>query len=317
MIRITRIVMKIFQAKTCHSSPAIALLAILICLAYRTPVAASDNFRLSVGYMGSVYQEMTNNEIKAAVSVLLNKIAWKNFGKSEAFYYETIADMAREIKNGRVQVVCLPPEQFLLLRQRVPLEPLLVTATSIGTESELLLLVRKDSGISSLKDLKGKTLVFSQQKNVTNSLSRVWLETMLLQLGHHDIDKYFSSVKVTPTASRVVLPVFFHQADACVVTRQFFELAAELNPQIERELTAIARIESLAQGIISVDTKVPRESKQKVKEAFLALNQSPEGRQLLILFQVNSFTPFRPGYLKATEALYTEHQRLRNRIVRR
>lgn len=309
--------MKTLQAKNSHSSSAKAFLALIICLVCRTPVAANDNFRLNMGYMGSVYQEMTNSEIKAAVSLLANKITWKNFDQGKAFYYDTLVDMAKEIKDGKVQVACLPPEQFMDMRKHVQLDPLLVTATSIGTESELLLLVRKDSGIRSLKGLKSKTIILSQQKNVSNSFSRIWLETLLLQLGHHDIDKYFSFVKVTSTTSQVVLPVFFRQADACVVTRQFFDLTAELNPQVARELTAIAHIGNLAQGIISVDTKVPREARQKMKEAFMALNKSPDGRQLLMLFQVTSFMPFRPGYLKATEALYAEHQRLKKKIVRR
>jgi ABC-type phosphate/phosphonate transport system substrate-binding protein len=299
------------------SAPA-ALLALLVNLVCAAPVAADERFQLRMGYMGSVYQEMTNSDIKAAVSVLIKKIAWKNFGKSEARYFDSITDLAKSIKAGTVQVACLPPEQYMDLKERCPIEPLLVTTTSSSDETELLLLVRKDSGIRSLQDLRRRTLVMPPQRtNKVKSLFRLWIETLLLRQGDSNVGSYFSSIKETMTTVQVIMPVFFRQADACVVTRHVFELTAELNPQINSELTAIAAIQKLSQGIISVDSRLPRETKEDIKHAFLALNQSAEGRQLLMLYQINTFNPYRPGYLKATEALFAEHQHLLRNSARR
>jgi ABC-type phosphate/phosphonate transport system substrate-binding protein len=247
---------------------------------------------------------------------LIRKIAWKHFGKSEARYYDNTSEMAADLKSGKVQVLCGPPEEFLELRNRAPVDPILITSSSSGHETELLLLVRKDSGIRSLLALKNKSIVMPH-RNPINSMFHVWIETLLMRNGSGSIATFFSSVKEARTASRGIMPVFFRQADACVVTRHIFNLTSEMNPQIGRELVPIARMSKLSQGIISIDRRLPEEIKGKIRQAFLTLPESPDGKQLLMLFQVSRMVPFRPEYLDATEALFAEHQLLKTRVTRR
>ncbi|MDD2337368.1 MAG: PhnD/SsuA/transferrin family substrate-binding protein [Geobacteraceae bacterium] len=248
---------------------------------------------------------------------MTQKIAWKYFGKSEAKYYDNIPEMSAARNSGKVQVLCGPPEEFMELKNRAPVDPILITASTSGHETELLLLVRKDSGFHSLSDLKNKTLVMSMRNTRADSMFYVWIETLLMRAEHSSIETFFSTLKETQTTSRGIMTVFFRQADACIVTRQLFNLAAEMNPQIGRELVPIARMSKLSHGIISVDRRLPRDLKKKIRQAFLALPDSSEGKQLLMLFQISKMIPFRPEYLSGTEALFAEHQRLKNRLARR
>lgn len=278
---------------------------------------SEDNFQLTMGYSPGIYQTAPGKDIMAAVSVLMKKISWKYFGKSEARYYDNMSEMAADLKSGTLDVACLPPEEFIYLRNRAPLEPVLVTSTSNGHEAELLLLTRSDSGIHAIGELRNRSIVMPQSPSGSNSMFRVWVETMLMRAGHRNIASFFSTVKETQTASRAVMPVFFRQAAACVVTRDVFNLTRELNPQIGKELTAIANITGLSQGIISVNQNLPEKIKKKISQAFLALRESPDGKQLLMLFQVNAVVPFRPEYLRAMEELFGEHQRLQARFARK
>ena len=111
------------------------------------------------------------------------------------------------------------------------------------------------------------------------------------------------------------MPVFFRQADACIVTRQVFELSAELNPQLGKQLTAIARIDNLAPGIIVIDRRLPDDIRQKIRQTLLTLHEAPDGQQLLMLFQVRKLVPFKPEYLKATEALFSEYRERRGMVA--
>jgi ABC-type phosphate/phosphonate transport system substrate-binding protein len=307
-----------FEHRTNRIPAAVMMCALLLLCSGFFPALgqAEEAFHLSMGYTGSAYQETTSNDIKAAVSVLIRKIAWKHFGKSEARYYDNVSEMAADLKSGKVQVLCGPPEEFLVLRNRAPVDPILITSSSSGHETELLLLVRKDSGIRSLSALKNKSIVMPH-RNPINSMFHVWIETLLMRNGSGSIPTFFSSVKEARTASRGIMPVFFRQAAACVVTRQIFNLTSELNPQIGRELVPIARMSKLSQGIISIDQRLPDDIKDKIRQAFLTLPESPDGKQLLMLFQVSRMIPFRPEYLDATEALFAEHQLLKTRVARR
>jgi hypothetical protein len=49
----------------------------------------------------------------------------------------------------------------------------------------------------------------------------------------------------------------------------------------------------------------------------MTLHEDPEGQQMFVLFQLSRLTPFRPEYLKGTEALFAEHRKLKARLVKR
>ena len=294
----------------------ICTLLLLCSMVFPTRSHAEEDFHFSLGYTGSAYLETTNKDIKAAVSVLIQKIAWKSFGKSEAQYYDNISEMSAALKSGKIQVMCGSPEEFMKLRALSPLDPILITSSGSGYETELLLLVRKDSGIRSLLDLKNKSIVMPARNTSVDNMFQVWIETLLMRAGYSRIETFFSSLKENRSTSRGIMTVFFQQADACVVTRQLFNLASELNPQIGRELVPIARINKLTQGIISINRGLPDNLRERIKQSFLDVTESPEGKQLLILFQISKMIPFRPEYLAATEALFTEHQQLKTKFAR-
>jgi ABC-type phosphate/phosphonate transport system substrate-binding protein len=284
------------------------------------PVAcadAEDNSRLRIGFTGSAFQDVSNTDIKAAVSVLIQKVVWKHFGKGESHFYETLPEMVADLKNRKIEVLATPVEEYMEMKKQLPLDPLLITSSDNGSEMELLLLVRKDSGIRSFRDLRGRTIVIPPRNPRCLDMFVAWLETLSIEERSRGIDTYFSSVKETRTVAKAVMPVFFRQADACVVTRQVFDLTVELNPQISRELSIIGRKGKLSQGVIAVDRRLSEETKEKLRQAFLTLHQTAEGKQLLMLFKVRKLVPFVPGYMKGTEALYAEHSRQKNMIAGR
>jgi ABC-type phosphate/phosphonate transport system substrate-binding protein len=278
---------------------------------------AEDNSRLRIGFTGSVFQDVSNTDIKAAVSVLIQKVAWQHFGRGESHFYETLSEMATDMKTRKIEVFATPVEEYMELKKHVPLDPLLISSAKNGTEMEILLLVRKDSGFRSIHDLRGRSIVIPMRNPRCLDMYMAWLETLVMEEGSKGINSFFSSIKDSRTAAKAIMPVFFRQADACLVTRQVLDLTAELNPQINRDLTVIARKGNLSQGIISVDRRLSEETKEKLRQAFLTLHQTPEGEQLLMLFKVRKLVPFAPGNMKGTEALYAEHSRQKNLIAGR
>lgn len=235
---------------------------------------AEDNSKLRIGFTGSAFQDVTNTDIKAAVSVLIQKVAWQQFGKAESHFYETLTEMVMDLKNRKIDVLATPAEEYMEMKKQLPLDPLLITASDNGSEMELLLLVRKDSGIRTFRNLRGRTIVIPLKNPRCLDMYTAWLESMSIEEGSKGIDTYFSSAKETRTVAKAVMPVFFRQADACVVTRQVFDLTVELNPQINKDILIIARKGKLSQGVIAVDRRLPEATREKVKQAFLTLHQT-------------------------------------------
>ncbi len=276
-------------------------------------LAAKEGSRLVIGFTGSAFQDVSNTDIRAGVSVLIEKAAFKYFDKGESHFYENLTGMTADLKSGKVQVLATPVEEFMVLRKLAPIDPILVTSSGGGIDMELLLLVRKDSGIHSLHDLKNKTIVIPPRNPRCRSLYQVWIESMLDRQGLGDMKSFFSSIKEAKTVAKALMPVFFRQADACLVSRQVLDLTAELNPQINNELMVISRRGKLGLGIVAVDRRLPEETREKIRQAFLTLHQTPDGEQLLMLFKVRKLVPIPAGYLKETETLYSKHPKHANR----
>jgi len=135
--------------------------------------------------------------------------------------------------------------------------------------------------------------------------------------GGYNKEAFFSLVKETKTPSLSLMQVFFRQADACIVTSQVFKLTSELNPQISKELKIIARVDKLAGGIIVIRSDLQADLKQKLVQALRTIHEDQEGRQLLLLFQLSGLIPYRPEYLRATEAFFEEHRKLRHQFAHR
>lgn len=276
--------------------------------------ATGNSFHLGIGFSTRGHPNANLEDARAAVSLLTRKIVDRNSWTGESHSYDSLAEMERDIRDKRAQLLGLQADEYLELRKKVPIDPIMLTIGDRGFEFGLLLLVRKDSGIRSLRDLKNRSIVVTKRSSQYGNLNHVWLETLLLREGIRESNRFFTTVKEVQTVKQVVMPVFFRQVDACIVTRQVFELSAELNPQLGKQLTAIARIDNLAPGIIVIDRRLPDDIRQKIRQTLLTLHEAPDGQQLLMLFQVRKLVPFKPEYLKATEALFSEY-RERDRLM--
>lgn len=289
-----------------------ALIILAPAILWSTAGTAKETVQqLNIGYSSRSFVNVPREDIRVAVCMLSEKVARRAASAAESRIYDSISEMARDLKNRKLDVVAVPPDEFLNLKRHASIEPVMMTATNKSHEVEVLLLVRNDSSIRSLKDLRNRTIVVPAKTAQYGSVYQIWLETILARHGLPSINAFFSSVREAQTASQALMPVFFRTADACVATGQVFNLAAELNPQIGNDLRVIAETGKLAGGIIALRKDLPKHRKDKIREALLSLHEDPEGRQLFLLFQLESLIPYRPEYMKETEAFLDEYHRLR------
>lgn len=291
---------------------------ILLCAVWQSANAAdSGKFHLNIGFSSKAFVNVPREDIRVAVRLLSQKLAKKTVGSASSCIYTSQEEIERDLRAKKVDAVALTPEDFLQIAPRTPLEPVMVTSTDKGHEVELLLLTRKDGGFSTIRELQNRTIAVPARIVQFGNMYFTWLETLLMREGINDREAFFSLIKETKTPSLSVMQVFFHQADACIVTRQVFELTSELNPQISKELKIIARAGKLAGGIVVIRPDLQTDLKQKLIHALRTMHEDQEGRQLFLLFQLNRLTPYRPEYLRATEAFFAEYRKLRQRFAHR
>jgi len=288
---------------------------VFCCIQPPNIMGESGTGQLRIGFSTKAFVNVPKNDMKIAVGVLSRKVARKTFEFVESRIYDSPADIKNDLKSKRLDVIALTPEEFIHLRSGVALEPALITVAGNSHEVELLVLVSKGSGLNSVADLKSRTIALPALNAQYGSIYRTWIETLAMKEGAASSNVYFSFLKETDSASKAILPVFFRTIDACVISRQSFEITSELNPQLSRDLKVIAQISRLAGGIIVFRKDLSEEYKQKTREALLTLHKDQEGRQLLMLFRLNSLATFRPEYLDTTESLYAEYNERRAMVA--
>ena len=299
------------------------LLLFLICCA---PVRAEDtghrsghdeNKPLVVGYSPLLFYNINPRDAIGLTKVWVQMVdrRLKFSGETSVVLFKDLRDAESAMAKNEVDIIVLISEEFLTLRETVPLLPVLTADYGKHFYDELLLLVRDDRGITRVGQLRNKSLrIETGQKG---SLPMQWLDTLLFARGSSDSRGFFSSVTDYPKATQTILPVFFSQADACLASLNSFETLAELNPQLGHHLRILEKSPGFATGIIAVRKDVQNQRRDAMLDALLETHTDPKGKQLLTLFRINRLVPFRAEHLAAVEKVIKEHRGRTNSAARR
>jgi phosphonate transport system substrate-binding protein len=111
--------------------------------------------------------------------------------------------------------------------------------------------------------------------------------------------------------SRTVLPVFFRQADASVVTSDVFEISCELNPQLKKDLQVLAISPEVVPAGFFFRTGYASDARDKLEAAMLSLHETPAGQQVLTMFQGDGMVKQPISCLESSRQLWEESGRSR------
>ena len=175
---------------------------------------------------------------------------------------------------------------------------------------QYVLLVHQGSGISNLAGLNGRNLELP--KSASTSLAAPWLDTCLADQGLGLPETVFRKIDRAEKVSRVVLRVFFRQADSCIVTRDAFETMGELNPQLRKELRVLATSPEVVASVFFLRPGFTGKVRQELETAISILHETVAGRQALTVFQGEKLEKAPLSALKSAEDLLAAAARLRS-----
>jgi len=228
----------------------------------------------------TVAGEVNENDLRIAIKTWAETVARQTGVRIEPELCTT-AQLLQRIRNHQVDAFSLNILEFMRVSSYADRE-IVVDEAELPDGSEYLLLVHQSSGIQSLADLRGRTLLLYE--NTRTCLARIWLEILLGSAHLGTVDTFFGRLESNPKLSRVVLPVFFRHADACLATRRGYKTMCELNPQLAKQLHILAASPKLLTTFTAFHKDSPAESKRRFLAAITDLNKTVAGRQALMLF---------------------------------
>jgi ABC-type phosphate/phosphonate transport system substrate-binding protein len=249
------------------------------------------------------------NDARAAMQIWVNQMA-KDLNvalEMSPKVFDTADEISRRARAGLFDAVAVTIVEYRKFAEFVDPSQLLVEGGPKG-EVQYLLLARKSSGATRLSDLRNRRLIMLE--NTRMCVASAWLAGLLAEAHLNPSDQFFASVTSDIKASRVVLPVFFGQADACLTSKFVFDTMCELNPQVGRELTVVASSPPLVATFFAFHRNYHGEGREKLRKIYLTAPRTAAERQLATLFEFRQLMPHDASFLAPTLAILDAAERL-------
>lgn len=275
---------------------------------------------LTVGFSDRMFYDVDANDAQAITRVWIEALIRKINSEvedpvSKTIIFHDLPSIIRRLQAEEVDLLILPPLEYLTIRQDVLLEPIITGVVGETFPYEYVLLVRRNRGPENLGQLRDKKLVLARRARhdigSKRGLPQTWLDTSLLKSGLPESRDLFNTIEEVNKTSHAVLPVFFGQGDACLVPLRTFETMVELNPQLGEELTALITSPGFCIGLVCARKDVYEKYEGFIQEGLSALSTEPEGQQLLTIFRLDQVIPFEPVHLEAVRKLVEEYELLK------
>lgn len=292
-----------------------SLVAGLIFILFPESVPSETGKFFRLGVIADTFSGVNQNDARIALNVLLVKQLKKDFqqGEAETLIYPDIQAAIQDTKEGKVDFLTLPAMDYILARDEIQMIPEMISGVGPEKEQSYILLVSRESNIRSLSQLKQKNLIV--EKGASRRLVLRWLDVLLLEQSLPESEIFFREVKPVDKSSQALLPVFFGQADGCIVRNFAFETMVELNPQIGKKLMVLNRSPVLGSVLLCVRPGIEKKFAQSVINFIQKMPDSVEHRQVLLLFQVKKIFRYQPEYLHNLETLLKRYDFLKQKAA--
>ncbi len=210
--------------------------------------------------------------------------------------YNTIIEA---MASKKVDIGFLPPTAYVMAHDKGAANVLL-QAQRYGVDdktgqptSELvdfyksMFIVKKDSKINDIKDLKGKKIAF---QDVTSSAGYVWPAASLMDAGI-DPTKDVQGVTVKGH-DQAVISVLNGDVDAAVVFQDARNIVKKDYPKVFDDTKVIKFTEKIPNDTISVRSDMNKDWVKKIQDAFVAIGKDEEGHKIIKdIYSHEGYTP--------------------------
>ena len=260
---------------------AVAGIAIMALLAAFCPRHASAEIRfitvprLSAAELQTIYApliEYLSSEVGEKVTLVVPK----DFDGVE-----------KEVKAGKADIGFVNPLIYVQVKQSVNIEPLALSSeVKSGTRLRGIVIVRKDSDVIKLQDLKGKKFSFVEEDSPAGHI----FQKLLLSKAGFDLKKDVIMLPYAKTHENVVMAVFNKTADAGGVREeQLDKMKGSLDIS---QLKVVGFTDYFPNWPFFSTPSLKKESADKIRTALLKLKPNePQNAKILGQARLTGFIP--------------------------
>ena len=267
---------------------------------------SADQTTITLGFSPDSLPGFNRNDLQAAMKVWIETVITEQNlqNTAEIIMYDSFSELQRDWHAEKIHSLTLTAQDL----DQLGVAPEAIYANVQGDDvyRRYVIIARRDSNVSNLQGLKGRTLAFAEGYDM--SLARPWLDSLLMDQTGSALTDWLAAVVPAKNASESVLKTFFKQADAALLSLDAFQVAAELNPQLSRDLVVLYQSPPFIPSFNILHPAWKEASRQSMEEGIGKLHTTPAGEQVLIVFQSSRMKKMPFSALKETLA-FLHHYR--------
>ena len=245
------------------------------------------------------------NDVKAATKVwiegIVDELDLRKMVSADVRVFEDSEGLGREVAAGTIDVIVLSTPDFLAFGGNAAMDEIFAYEKGGTTREQYVVLARKDSGIQTLGDLRGKTV--SMLRSIRLSLAESWLDQELVKAGQPKLRQHVGDLVQEEKATRCVHSVFFRKRDACVVNALAYRTICELNPQIGRDLATVSSSPSYVPSLIAIRRGYTSSLRPDLERAIREVHKTPRGQQILTVYMIDRLVEIQSDALESARGV--------------
>jgi hypothetical protein len=177
-----------------------------------------------------------------------------------------------------------------------------------GINLNYIIITHTKSRVISPQDLLNCNLITCDNNQMVLSIQ--WLESILYKYAKGN---KINKPELVDNFSKAILQVFFHQADAALVTRDAFDLACELNPQLRKDIKVLYESQPFISGFFLILQHTDIKHYEVLEKIILDVGKTPGGQQVLTVFQSTGIEKYPATVLEDTVKFLQNYKQLKEK----
>jgi len=187
------------------------------------------------------------------------------------------SDVRILLEENKVDLAFVCTGTYIMCSRAATIELIAIPEFKNNRKYRCLFVVGRNSIVNKFSDLKGKSFAFTDPESNTGCIVPTWFVT---QHGE-DPKAYFSKIIYTGTHDRSLDAVARGLVDGAGVDSLIYHSFIETHPEMKDSLRVIWESECFGAPPVVIPTGLPESKKKQLREIFLSMSQSVQGREIL------------------------------------
>ena len=242
----------------------------------------SEEKVINMGFVPLKNSEQLVEDVKPIADYLSQKMGVK----VEAFTASNYIGVVEGIGSGSVDFGIIPPFSAVLAQKQSNAQPLLTSKGKTGKSGYTAeLYVRKDSGIKSLQDVKGKKVAFVDP---SSSSGYIYPGAMLVKAGIN-LDKDIS-YQFSGGHDKSLQLLLNKDVDVIATFDGVEDRYAKDFPQAKTDIQKLATSDMIPGIMVTTSSKMDKELQEKLEKALRDMDKDPKMKELFTkMFSITGF----------------------------